>query len=122
MVIIKAPFSIIDEKIIKADTSGREFYLPNLIHAIRVFNAKCPIKGSLLDRNHIQVTHPVTHLTHKLRIEPGFLVAEIEFVGENKERLEAAKDNFIPKPIIVTPLSFENNTEEVISIRDVQLE
>ena len=91
--------------------------------AINEFNKICPIKGGLLNRKHIQTIGTYTHITRELFITDCLSACVTIIDSKYKDELLEHEDKLIIRPIISTPLSFNNSgVEHVIRIINVQLE
>lgn len=99
--------------------SGKIYNKQSFIEAINEFNKKCPIRGSILNRNHIYKNENSTHITHKITLINGYLVADIEVLSDE---IVDNIDNVELKPIIVTPLTFGTETNRILKIVGIQLE
>ena len=120
--IIKSTISIADQSYLSTN-KGKTYSKYSVEHAINEFNKICPIKGGLLNRKHIQTIGTYTHITRELFITDCLSACVTIIDSKYKDELLEHEDKLIIRPIISTPLSFNNSgVEHVIRIINVQLE
>lgn len=121
--IIKSPLTI-KPSINSTTHKGRSYNNDNFKKAVEIFNNQCPILGGVLNRKRIQNIKPYSHHTLRVFIHKQSLCADIEFLDTPLgNKMELIQDRLVIKPLIVTPLSFDNGvTEKITQIINIQIE
>lgn len=118
---------IMDDPIRSRTDKGRFYNKNSFNNAIKSFNQQCPMLGGVLNRERIQDIEPHTHRTLYIEIKDSKLCAHTEFLDTplGRKMEEKAKNGKLTiKPLIVTPLSFDDSgvTEKILRILNVQIE